>query len=70
MSSRDGSRDTNTLAIKQSGWGGTGAAYLGHLGEDEDSSTFVIEGFDLDFLLGWEHGEFHEIMVLFGINFA
>ena len=45
-------------------------AYLGHLGKDEDSSTFVVEGFDLDFLLRWEHGEFHEIVVLFCVNFA
>ena len=69
MSSRDGSIDEH-LAIKQLGGVGAGAAYLSHLSEDEDSSTFVIEGFNLDFLLGWEHGEFHEIMVLFGINFA
>ena len=46
------------------------AAHLGHLGEEEDSSTLVVEGFDLDFLLGREHGEFHEIMVLFGVDLA
>jgi len=45
-------------------------AYLRHFGEDEDGCTLVVEGFDLDFLFGWEHGEFYEIMVLFGIDFA
>jgi len=63
ISSRDSLRDRSTWLPRS--W-----AYLGHLCEDEDSSTFVVEGFDLDFLLRREHGEVHEIMVLFGIDFA